>query len=588
MRPCLRTGSVFVLLFAALAVAAGCKRNGGPGGAEAGGSGAVTQTPDGEPLVATFPGKPEWTDIPSTFIPAKGYVWPGDGTRKPHAVWVWTIPPAERDKQNDSELSLWYGRAAAGLRPDDAVRSWTIRDGVRVGGWHSQPTEPQGWRDPNVSLKNPPRGRVVGGSTQASKGVGAGVAVIAGNKAYGVRVTGDNVGLDDPEFVALLDSVRPAALEGRPPPAKKPDDDLRPLARLNLFHPLSLDPSPGGAAVCPTRGAAFFAVNKTEQKDGRDVLTARLVRYRYPTFAADGEYRLPHAPYLVAGDDRRNRLYLVAGAHRFQGGAPERDTRVARFDIPEALGAGMVEPVAAWKEARFTGKVNQIIVSPDGRYVYALHYVGEGDKVEVARIETAGMTAEPLAAAVGTRSLAMSPDGRTLYTGVGGPKGIRVTEIDADAWAVRRAFDAPGNPFNMACGPDGRLYHYADGGQIRTDPTGPGEPVTQVSANLRGWSGHTIAVGIHLSPNGKRMYVTNHQKLPYSFDLADAFDYGRPSGPNVFNQDEWRPGEEAQYYSADAIISPDGKCLFHNTGHVFWLTGAGPLPAVDPAVKWTR
>lgn len=57
---------------------------------------SVTQTPDGQPLVVTFPGQPEWTDVPDVKPPVKGFVWAGGDKSKPCAAWVWTIPPHER------------------------------------------------------------------------------------------------------------------------------------------------------------------------------------------------------------------------------------------------------------------------------------------------------------------------------------------------------------------------------------------------------------------------------------------------------------------------------------------------------------
>lgn len=590
---CARRGPWRATILLAFLLAAGCKRGAAPGAPEGEvppGPYTTDKTPDGEPLVATFPGKPEWTDIPDTFIPARGFVWRGDGSSRPLAVWVWTSEPAERDYQTDSALATWYGRAAAGLQPTDGVKAWLDPAGVWRGGWDNKPRDPGHWRDPNVSLKNLPRNRPIGGTIPVSKGVGAGVAVVVGNKVYGVRATGADASHEDPDFKALLDSLRVPGLANRPPRPPAPEGDLRPIAKLPLTHRLLSDPDSGGGAVCPTSGAAFFALTQSGSEE-------RLLRYRYPSFAPDGEYKLPRGVYAMVPDDRRNRLYFTAGQYVQRSVPPGKDTELVRFDVGAAPGAGKTERVEGWASAKFTGRLSQLAVAPDGRFVYALH-TGQKDEVELVRVDAQEMAAAGwLQLAPGTRSLCLSPDGKTLYAGVdgGGVPGTpdrkcRVQEIDGATLKERRSFVVRGRPEVLVCGAGGALFLPGTGCLTCVTPTAPGPPAPRPIADIE--RGRSLLP----TPDGKRLYVTGEHAFPYSIDAEEAARHGRlviaPKGmaenlgamSGRLSTTEYDVFHEP--FSAPGSISPDGKCLLLNSGHVFWLAGSGPEPVVDPATAW--
>lgn len=571
----------FLLVVTAGALGCARERPAAPAPDEPAGPVTTDKTPDGQPLVVTFPGKPEWAQVPDLAPPTQGFVWRGNGTEKQRAVWVWTIPPEERARHNDQDLSSEYALKAANVSNNSAYFFYGLdpRGGGR-GGWQSRPHEGQEWD------KRP-----------GAEGAGAGVVLIVGDKAYCLRVWGTGLAVGDPECRAFFDSLKPAEWDGRPEPAGAPADDLRPFASDGRFHNLAgVGTHTGGVAFCPGRGAVLRAT----YSDARDAPAAGLVRYRYPSFRPDGTYKLPDPTHIIASDPGRNRLYLSTP------GARARVT-LARFDVPErAPGAGAEEEVTGLKAAELEGTVAGVCVAPDGEHLFVIREWDRRQSAELLRFETQGMTrthALPLPRA--TTSLCRAPDGKTLYAafdtglekvgpdyGGGWMSGdCRVQEIDAATVKVRRTFSVRANAGTLTCGADGRLYSLAPGGQgwVRVDPTGPGEPKVKSVANNDSYRDFV------LSPDAKRLYALSGGQYPYSLDTKELFDYGRfvyaPEEMKTFHARTFGPNGLAAMRGSFAVveggtISPDGKCLFLNSGHAFWLTGAGPLPEVDPAMRW--
>ncbi len=413
-----------------------------------------------------------------------------------------------------------------------------------------------------------------------------------------MRITGSELAVSDPECKTFFDSLKLVELKDRPAAAKAPDDDLRPLARDGNFPNLAaVGVHTTGIAFCLGRKAAFRTTYA--YTPDWDESSGRLKRYRYPTFQPDGEYKLPRISYLVGSDGPRNRLYLHIGR------GADTPARLARFDVPEQLGAGKQEEIKGLKTMDIIGSIYQLRVAPDGRHLFALR-VGLDKQPEVVRIEAETMTSVgAIALDKESVSLCLSPDGKTLFAGADAglwqvPQGYGavsderkclIQEIDVAGWKVRRTFTGRGQASALVCGADGRLYQPGSWCWIRTDPTAAGAPpVSQIATNKGALYNSFI-----LSPDGKRLYATIRGSHPYSLDAKELFDFGRRViAPESMKSPEaqmfGRPNPlkvgTREDYSADGVISADGKCLFLSSGHVFWLAGAGPLPEVDAAAKW--
>ena len=209
---------------------------------------------------------------------------------------------------------------------------------------------------------------------------------------------------------------------------------------------------------------------------------------------------------------------------------------------------------------------------------------------EVVRLETEGMTVTATLSLPDTLrrqpwGMCLSPDGKTLYL-----SADEIQEIDTNSWQVRRKLPARGAAAALACGPDGKLYEVDAMTLTRTDPAAPGAPTVQKFSLFE-----AIQVrGLVVSPDGKRLYATSSDSSVFSFDVREAFEFGRFVVAPKSLHDPARgirlsmPQVTLPGTTVGGVISPDGKCLLLRSGQVYWLTGAGPLPEVDAAVKWTH
>lgn len=414
---------------------------------------------------------------------------------------------------------------------------------------------------------------------------GAGSVAVVGDKAYGLRISGSNLAIDDPECKTFFDSFRPPELKDRPPSAKAPDDDLRPLARDGRFTTqAAVGTHSTGVAILPSRNAVLRGSVTYSTSSGRPPWVSRLIRHKYPSFEPDGEYAVPSNARILAADDARGRVYI-----RFA--VPDQPpARLVRFDVPASLGAGKKEPLPEMKTLTYTGQFGPLVVAPDGR-LFALQS-DDGKNPRVVRIDPDAMAVmvAPLPLVADTTALCLSPDGKTLYTAskAEGDKRCAVQEIDATGWKVRRAFTVRGRCDTLVCGGDGRLYLSDSGARTRVDPTGPGEPAVRVIDSNDSYDRPL------LSPDAKRLYALRDGCHPYSLDTRELFDFSRAifAPESMAGYDERQFGQPAgvaetqSRYSPGGVVSPDGKCLLLDSGHAFWLTGAGPLPEVPAAARW--
>ncbi|MBY0457969.1 MAG: hypothetical protein K2V38_11565, partial [Gemmataceae bacterium] len=342
-------------------------------------------------------------------------------------------------------------------------------------------------------------------------------------------------------------------------------------------------------AVCPGRGAAFIATHLYGGQALPDDKTARLVRYRYPALAPDGEYRLPRIGELIAADDARNRLFLLLRSQY------DKEAELVRFDVPERLGAGKEEDVGDLPRCAFTGRSLGACVAPDGRHLYV---VRADETFELLRVETQGMTvADRLSLGEWAFSLAISPDGNTLYA-TGGTKkdGMTIREIDTAGWRVRRTFPLSGSTVTrIVCGADGLLYYAHDGCWCRANPADDAPKARRIPAGQAGQVGRAGNDALLLSPDARRLYsIPVGGSKPYSLDVKELFEFGRyvvaPPDRRAVALPGVLPGEGGvgRWLDSPGVISADGKCLLMSSGHSFWLAGAGPLPEVAPELRPKR
>lgn len=94
-----------------------------------------------------------------------------------------------------------------------------------------------------------------------------------------------------------------------------------------------------------------------------------------------------------------------------------------------------------------------------------------------------------------------------------------------------------------------------------------------------------------LSPDGKRLYLGSqysHLRLARSWDVEEAKSNHRVRELGEFKWTQFKhdPVNPDTYQPFKGpFLSPDGTCALFGNGEAFWLTGAGPLPDVDPAAK---
>lgn len=579
------------LLLAAFVV--GCGKKGGDAPADGGPNADGSQTaPEGPSFTVTFPEKAEWREVPDLTPATKGFVLAGSDKHKPCAVWAWTLSAEERGQKSFAELGETYAKKAQTLGAQ-AYYSYGFdpKRGGGLGSWQSKASDVPG-------RENDP-------DTEA----GVGRVLILGDKVYCVRVSGTGLGADDPQFKALVESLKPAEAQNQPAPPPPPDDDMRPLARLTTPPPA---PATGldteGAAFLPGRSAFVRFVRFTEHAMYTSKFT--LARYHYPSFRADGEYTFPAGGYyfLTGSDAPRNRLY-ISHFESFH----DRHAKLIRYELPEKLGAGKVEPIVLEKGLTLKGSVYNFALTPDGRRAHirlVLAQPQQGNSsvftytTTLVRVDTERMAVTGELTVPGVVKLLSAPDGKTAYALVPVPEDTKkwrqpheakivetaVHVIDADTWKVARTFTVRGQADTFQIAPDGCLYRGTWGKLARTDPTKPGAAGERV-ADYSYVEDRSFVFGA----DGTRMYLSEERSHPYSLDVKELFDFGRlsiapasmrSSMARDFGTPDLRPGVNREVFSTEGTMSPDGKCWYLRCGHVFWLAGAGPLPEVDPAVKW--
>jgi YVTN family beta-propeller protein len=148
---------------------------------------------------------------------------------------------------------------------------------------------------------------------------------------------------------------------------------------------------------------------------------------------------------------------------------------------------------------------HSILLSPDGRYAYAACYGGAA--IAVIDTTTLRLAATiPLPAHAEPYGLAMTQDGRYLYTG--DALTSRLYVVDAAKRKLVNSSEVGLRPALIARAPDGKTIYVANGGSrdvsvvdIGGEPT---HPVVKASVGVQGYP-HGVAV----TPDGRYVVVAN-------------------------------------------------------------------------------
>jgi len=210
----------------------------------------------------------------------------------------------------------------------------------------------------------------------------------------------------------------------------------------------------------------------------------------------------PYALAMGRADARRAYVSTVSPAY----------DSIAAIDVPTNT------VVASYPVAL---SVTDMVVSPDGRYVYASRH-GDGG-VDVAVLDTATERVRVIAVATTPRTTAqcvrISPDGARLYVGTNGPAGGRVVVVGTQAPAeeARAVIDAveTGLPIrDVGLSPDGAHAYVAscaaDAGAVIDVIDTRTHQVTDTH-KIGGVGG--ILTGLTLSRDGERGYLVSDESV---------------------------------------------------------------------------
>ena len=153
------------------------------------------------------------------------------------------------------------------------------------------------------------------------------------------------------------------------------------------------------------------------------------------------------------------------------------------------------------------GPAVQLVMMPDGRALYALVELDDdGDRLVRVGLPTLRVD-EQIAFTYGAEDMVAAPAGSLLYVLAGTSRGsMAVIPVDADSGQERKAIPVPADSQSIAVSPDGRTLYIGTG---NADGRGPGEVVAVDSRS--GDAAKPVrfphaVVGLAVSPDGRRLF----------------------------------------------------------------------------------
>ncbi|HEX2977891.1 MAG TPA: YncE family protein [Candidatus Babeliales bacterium] len=274
--------------------------------------------------------------------------------------------------------------------------------------------------------------------------------------------------------------------------------------------------TPAGLAITPDNKFAYVADNNNYTFTGQDavsVINLETFLLQDTIFSATF-----NQPYTITINAAGTKAYVTNS----------NSTTVSIIDIASNTDIGMI--------TGFDGP-SGFVITPNGRTAYVNNYggpegvgSGNGNTVSVVSLDTntiiQTITLNPVPPAAAPAALAISPDGRFVYTVnyVDGNIGTgTMSIIDTTTNTVIGTIPGFSGPFYIALTANGKFAYVTNFGSNNFFPFGTTVSVVDLTKNS---IIVTIKVGIQpsgiaISPNGRYAYVTNYNTLYAGSSFTD-------------------------------------------------------------------
>jgi DNA-binding beta-propeller fold protein YncE len=168
----------------------------------------------------------------------------------------------------------------------------------------------------------------------------------------------------------------------------------------------------------------------------------------------------------------------------------------------------------AGKRIGIGGPAVKLVMTPGGRALYALVELDD-DSDRLVRVGLATLLAdEQIVFSYGAEDMVAAPAGSMLYVLAGTSRdSMAVIPVDADSGQERKAIPVPADSRSIAISPDGRTLYIGTG---NADGKGPGEVIAVDSSS--GDAGKPVrfphaVIGLEVSADGRRLFglASNYQ-----------------------------------------------------------------------------
>jgi hypothetical protein len=549
--------------------------------------------------------------------------------RRVHAVPGGTVTvafPGEVTETLDRDVlalpPLWQGKTPA-LRSDDAdtglsfaARALTFAESTyhfhndaelaaqlaepaarAVQGGKPGPTTPatsNGYRSVQVVVPTD------SGRVHVIRGVACGMTSVS------LSVSGPGLDPADERVRRFFDSVTPP--ESRAPRWKpvalRAGEEFRPLAWILPAYGAGFAPSRDAVYVRELSPAAYWKADwRTDPRHPVSDLfklseishydDGPLVRYHYPSFRREGEVKVEKSRGCVV-NDAANQLYVLGeqGLLVYDLGPPR-----APPPEPRLLKQVPVLPLTSTPP----------VVAANGRYAFWLAWGVSGHgKATAVRLDTKTLELKELPLDNHYRLIGVSPGGKSVVAAsvfeVGAWNKDSVgSEIDPEAWRVRKTFKLASSPHSLVATDDRRVMYVSFAGGSDSSGRVAALDLNDPTPKEKYIDRPPTRAGLYLSPDGRRLYASGRARsghwgfargvvaFPIKDNSAFVWDAGEAAHGRTRELGELRSSREQRLIIGDeAYLSPDGKCLLFHSGRAYWLAGAGPVPKVDPVARWGR